>query len=162
VKENKKMTMTFDRVHAVYNLLADVAAHLDREAWDAFLGCCSDDFHYQVTAFSPDLGTDMVWLEHDVKELKEMFSMIPKHVRMRGGLRRHVSQARITFTEDDEVEAASTVLLVHTADTGETKVIASGLYTDRIGFDEGQTPRLVSRHVALDTTTWNPGLHVPV
>lgn len=156
------MTMTFDRFHAVNNLLVDAALHLDSEAWDAFLGCCSDDFHYQVMAFSPDLGTDMVWLDHDVKELKEMFSMIPKHVRMRGGLRRHVSQARITPTEGDAVEVSSRVLLVHTAESGETNVIASGLYTDRIGFDESQTPRLATRHVALDTITWNPGLHVPV
>ncbi|WP_210880103.1 nuclear transport factor 2 family protein [Roseovarius autotrophicus] len=156
------MTMTFDRVHAVHNLLADVALSLDREAWDAFLGCCSDDFHYQVTAFSPDLGTDMVWLDHVVTELKEMFSMIPRHVRMRGGLRRHVSQARITPADGNTVEATSTLLLVHTAESGETKVIASGLYIDRIGFDEGETPRLASRHVALDTIIWNPGLHVPV
>ncbi len=156
------MTMTFDRAHAVYNLLADIALHLDDEAWDAFLGCCSDDFHYQVMAFSADLGTDMVWLDHDMTELKEMFSMIPKHVRMRGALRRHVSQARIMPLDGDAVEAVSTVLLVHTAESGETALIASGRYLDRIAFDARDTPQLVSRHVALDTITWNPGLHVPV
>ena len=156
------MNMTYERAHRVHNLLANVASHLDAEQWDDFLACCHSDFHYKATAFSADLGTDMVWLEHDVTELKEMFSMIPKHVRMRGVLRRHVSPARITFTEDDEVEAASTVLLVHTADTGETKLIASARYNDRIRFDDADRPGLASRHVAFDTVTWNPGLHVPV
>jgi len=156
------MSLAFEHAQAAHNLLADVASHLDAEQWDDFLTCCNGEFQYKVTAFSAALGADMVWLEHDVKELKEMFSMIPKHVRMRGVLRRHVSPARITLIDGGEVSAASTVLLVHTAESGETKVIASGRYFDRIAFDAPDTPHLVSRHVALDTITWNPGLHVPV
>lgn len=150
-----------EKSEAVRNLLVDVAMRLDSEDFAGFLSHCADDFHYEATADSADLGVEMSWLEHDVQGLREMFAMIPKHVRMRGRITRHLSLSRITKGETD-ASATTSVMLVHTTETGESKLIASGRYHDTIVFDGAGMALLANRRVALDTITWSPGLHVPI
>lgn len=153
--------MTQAQVDTVRNALADIAISLDIEDFEGFLDRCTEDFRYEVIAHSPDLGTEMRWLEHDAKELREVFAMIPKHVTMRGKILRHVSLARIVENEVG-ASATSSVLIAHTTETGESRLIACGRYHDEFVFDEAGSALLAARQVALDTVMWSPGLHVPV
>ena len=56
---------------------------LDEELYEDFLSLCDADFHYQVSAFSPELGKEMVWLDHDYKEIRNLMLLIHQHVRMK-------------------------------------------------------------------------------
>lgn len=157
-----RVMLPADRAEAVRNLLADAAMRLDREDWDGFLSLCDDRFHYEVVADSADLGMEMRWLDHSRAELLDMFRMIPKHVRMSGRLARHVATGLVAPGHDGGAEAISAVMLVHTAPGGESRLIASGRYHDRVAFADSGTACLAARRVELDTVTWSPGLHVPV
>lgn len=152
----------YERAEVSRTFICQMAAWLDEENFEGFLDACDPEVRYEAVAYSPDLGEEMRWLDHDLKGLKDMVDMIPKHVRMSGRLCRHLSMARIGCEAENTVIAEYTFLLVHTADSGESQLIASGRYRDRICFRASHTPRLMQRCVRLDTTRWSPGLHVPL
>lgn len=137
------------------------AVKLDAEDFKAFLRRCADDFRYTIKAYSPELGQDMTWLDHDRKGMSDLFAMLPQHVRMKGRFKRHVSVYSIDRDADDRVRAHSSVLLVYTDPDGSSKLFAAGHYEDVID-TSGQTPRLRERVVRLETRDLSPGMHVPV
>ncbi len=38
---------------------------LDEEDFAGYLDLCAVDFHYRITAHSPELRKEMIWLDHD-------------------------------------------------------------------------------------------------
>jgi len=156
------MSPTLEIRENVRELLARVAVNLDDEAFDAFLVDCSADFTYRVVAHSPELGQDMVWLDHDLSELKAMLKMVPQHVRMAGRLVRHLSSASIRSVADDCAEATTRMLLVHTDPEGISRLLAVGSCIDTVAIGDRGAVKLTQREVRLDTRDWSPGLHVPI
>jgi methanesulfonate monooxygenase small subunit len=147
---------------AIHRLIFNSAVKLDAESYKAFLALCTEDFHYSVVVYSPDLGKDMCWLEHGRKGMQDLFAMIPQHVRLKGRFRRHVS---VYFVDADSAGATATVvssvMLIHTDQAGVSKLFAAGQYEDTVSL-LGDTPRLHKRVVRLDTRDLSPGIHIPV
>ncbi len=134
---------------------------LDAEDFKGFLEVCGDTFSYKISAYSPELGQDMIWLEHDRKEMEGLFEMLPKHVRMPGKFKRHVSIYSIDESGGDRAQVVSSLLVVHTDPHGASTLFAAGQYTDLV--DTAQpSPRLLEREVRLDTRVLGPGVHVPI
>ncbi|WP_151446119.1 aromatic-ring-hydroxylating dioxygenase subunit beta [Lacisediminimonas profundi] len=133
---------------------------LDQEDFKGFLRTCAPDFSYQITAFSPEIGKDMVWLKHDRQGMQGLFAMLPQHVRMKGRFKRHISIYRIG-NEDGCARVLSSVLLIHTDIEGTSTLFAAGQYEDIIDVS-GPTPLLTSREVRLETRSLGPGMHIPV
>lgn len=156
------MNPTLEIRENLRELLARVAMNLDDEAFDAFLADCNADFTYRVVAHSPELGLDMVWLDHDLTELKAMLKMVPQHVRMAGRLVRHLSTATIRAVGDSCAEATARMLLVHTDPEGISRLLAVGTCVDTVAIGDPGALKLTQREVRLDTRDWNPGLHVPI
>lgn len=134
---------------------------LDAEDFKGFLRLCGDDFNYRICAHSPEIGKDMIWLEHDRQGLQGLFAMLPQHVRMRGRFKRHVSIYSIDRSEQDRARVLSSLLLVHTDDHGVSRLFAAGQYHDVVATARSE-PRLVEREVRLETRDLGPGMHVPV
>lgn len=147
---------------AIQRLIYTITSHLDAESYKAFLTLCTDDFHYSVVTHSPDLGKDMCWLEHGRNGMRDMLSMIAKHVRLKGVFKRHVNVYFVDpGTEDGTAFVQSSVLLIHTDLNGVSKLFAAARYEDTIDI-RGEAPRLRKRLVRLDTRDLSPGIHVPI
>ena len=146
---------------AIAQLIYSAALKLDAEDFSGFLSQCDDEFRYSIRTYSPELGQDMVWLEHGLKGMQDLFVMLPQHVRMKGRFKRHVSIYSIDKDDDGHVRANSSVLLVHTDIEGRSKLFAAGQYDDIIEA-EGETPCFLERTVRLETRDLGPGMHIPV
>ncbi len=57
------------------------ALYLDEGRFGEFLDLTSEDFHYVVEAYSPELKKGMTWLEHDRAGLAALIELLPKHHR---------------------------------------------------------------------------------
>ena len=147
---------------AIREFVAHTCLLLDDEDFDGFLQQCLPDFTYQIVAHSPELPQPMVWLDHDCIGLRELFAMVPKHVRMQGTICRHVSVYRIKALADGRSEVLSRLIALHTDPEGASRVIAVGKYLDVVDSRADCEPKLSARRVELETRTWSPGLHVPV
>ena len=132
---------------------------LDSENFAGFLDMCSDSFSYRISAYSPELGCDMIWLEHDRKELQGLFDMLPKHVRMPGKFRRHVSVYTVEGDGKGHANVMSSLMVLYTDLDGASTLFAAGQYTDVIDTSE-PILRLLEREVRLDTRILGPGVHV--
>jgi methanesulfonate monooxygenase small subunit len=146
---------------AIARLIYGAALKLDAEDFKGFMRQCGDEFRYSIRAYSPELGQEMVWLEHGRKGMQDLFAMLPQHVRMKGRFKRHVSVYSVDKDDDGRARAHSSVLLVHTDPEGNSKLFAAGQYEDVIE-TAGETPRFLERVVRLETRDLGPGVHVPV
>jgi methanesulfonate monooxygenase small subunit len=146
---------------AIQRLIYSAALKLDAEDFKGFMRECGDEFKYSIRAYSPELGQDMVWLEHGRKGMQDLFAMLPQHVRIKGRFKRHVSVYFVDRIDDGRANAHSSVLLVHTDPEGRSTLFAAGQYEDVIE-TTGETPRLLERVVRLETRDLGPGVHVPV
>jgi methanesulfonate monooxygenase small subunit len=146
---------------AISRLIYGAALQLDEEDFKGFLKKCGPLFSYRICTYSPELGKEMIWLDHDRESMKSLFSMLPKHVRMKGMFKRHVSIYRVDYNDDSQANVLSSVMVVHTDQDGISKLFAVGQYNDVIDVS-GEEPQLIERVVRLDTRDLGPGMHVPV
>jgi methanesulfonate monooxygenase small subunit len=134
---------------------------MDDEKFEEYLALCAEDYRYKVTAYSPELRKDMVWLEQSRDDLVSMFEMIPEHVKPEGRFTRHAQVYGVTPNgSPDTLNVTSTLTVYFTTDRGETKVFAIGRYYDVIDTSSG-TPRLKAREVRLETRSLGTGSQIP-
>jgi methanesulfonate monooxygenase small subunit len=135
---------------------------LDDSDWDAYLGLCTEDFTYRITAFSPELRKNMVWLEQDCAGMTNLFENLENHVTLKGRFLRHVNVALIECDEEHGVgRAISTFFVIHTGLDGVSTMFAVGRYNDTIDIS-GNRPLLHTREVTLDTRDLGGGTHFPI
>ena len=54
---------------AVKDLIYQSCLVMDDERFDEYLALCTEDYQYKVTAYSPELRKEMVWLEQSRTDL---------------------------------------------------------------------------------------------
>lgn len=151
------MTITNETVRA---LIGRTCLMLDDEDFTTFLTCCTDGFAYRVTTYSPELGKEMVWLEHDRKGYEALVNMLPKHIRLQGRFTRQAVVYDVA-QHGDSAAVTSQLTVVHTNLDGESRLLLAGRYIDKI-VDGPAGPLLESREVRLDTRVLGPGVHTPI
>ncbi len=135
---------------------------LDSKEFDRYLDLCADGFHYRITAYSPEIGKEMTWLEHDKQGLKLLFNNLPKHNSDHSPLTRHA----IVYTVDhdeakQQAKVVSALQVFRTAlDGGATELFAVGRLADVVSVN-GDGMKLLEREVKLDTRMLGIGNHVP-
>lgn len=146
----------------IRELIARSCMALDRNDFQAFLNFCDSAFTYRITAYSPEIRRDMLWLEKDKAGLKELIDMLPKQNMDRTPLTRHVSLYTVDVDEASNTANVISALQVYRTETdgGVTGLVAVGKYLDKVALSGGQ-PKLVSREVRLDTRMLGCGYHVP-
>jgi methanesulfonate monooxygenase small subunit len=146
---------------AVKDVIYQSCLAMDDEKFDEYLALCAEDYRYKVTAYSPELRKDMVWLEQSRDDLVSMFEMIPEHVKPEGRFTRHAQVYGVTPNgSPDTLNVTSTLTVYFTTDRGETKVFAIGRYYDVVDTSSG-TPRLKAREVRLETRSLGTGSQIP-
>lgn len=136
---------------------------LDDKDFKGYLNFCDPDFRYSITAHSPEIRKDMIWLEHDKKGMESLFNNLPRHNSDHSPLTRHATV--YTVDVDDVKKQAKVVSAIQvfktTLDGGVTELFAVGKYIDTVNLD-GASPKLLSRVVKLDTRMLGIGYHIPL
>ena len=150
-----------DRI-AIEELVYRSCLALDAMDYKGYLSLCDDSFRYTVMALSPEIRKDMVWLDHDKKEMTLLFNNLPRHNSDQSPLARHANVYTVETATDGKSAAVVSALQVYktTLDGGATELFAIGRYLDTVSL-EGDAPRLAKRIVRLETRQFGFGYHVP-
>ena len=147
---------------AVAEVVYRVSMLLDSSDFAGFMAQCDDSFHYRITAFSPEIRKEMTWLEHDHAGMQLLFKNLPKHNSDKSLLTRYPTVYTVAFNDDGtRADIASGIQVFRTTlDGGATELFAVGKMFDQILLDAAG-PRLLDRHIKLDTRMFGIGFHIP-
>lgn len=148
---------------AIRELVARTCLALEGNDYPGYLKLCDSEFRYRITAYSPEIRKEMVWLEKDKKGMKDLLDLLPKQNMDRTPLTRHFSIFTVErIAGDDRIKVTSALQLFRTEmQGGETSLVAVGKYIDEIRLFEDGSAALVDREVRLDTRMLGKGYHVP-
>jgi methanesulfonate monooxygenase subunit beta len=153
--------MTTNRAE-VEELVYDSCMLLDSKDFEGFMGLCDPRFEYRLTAFSPEIRREMTWLDHDRAEMQDLFRTLPKHNTDPSPLTRNAVVYKVSV--DAAAQRATVVSALQVfrtaASGGATQLFAIGKYHDTVSL-EGERPKLLARHVRLDTRDLGWGHHIP-
>ena len=133
---------------------------LDRRQYNDYLELFSTDMRYRVVTYSPELRKEMVWLDHDLGEMKHLFKMLPQHVTLKGEFFRHATVYEITRSKGN-CRVVTSLMLIYTGLDGISQLMAVGYYQDQIREEDGRL-FIERRDVQLETRDLGPGLHTPL
>lgn len=147
---------------AIEELVYRSCLALDAKNFKAYLDLCDGAFRYTITAFSPEIRKDMVWLDHDRPEMELLFNNLPRHISDHSPLTRHAIVYTVDYAlEQGEANVVSALQVFRTTlDGGATELFAVGRYLDTVKVD-GASPKLVRRIVKLETRQFGFGNHIP-
>jgi methanesulfonate monooxygenase small subunit len=133
---------------------------LDDRDFKAFLDLCDDGFRYKVTAYSPEIRKEMVWLDHDKKGMENLFTQLPRHNSDHSPLTRHATVYTVKV-DGTQAEVVSALQVFRTAlDGGATEIYSVARLIDTVKLD-GSAPKLAQRVVKMETRQLGFGSHVP-
>lgn len=146
----------------VEELVYESCMLLDAKNFAGFLDICEKDFEYKLTAYSPEIRNDMIWLDHDRAEMEDLFKTLPRHNTDPSPLTRNAVVYKVAI--DAAAQRASVISALQVFKTaasgGVSQLLAIGKYHDTVSL-EGERPRLLARHVKLDTRDLGWGHHIP-
>ena len=147
---------------AVEELVYQSCLLLDDKNYKGYLDLCSEQFRYTITAHSPEIRKDMIWLDHDKAGMQTLLTQLPRHNSDRSPLTRHANAYTVGFDQSKKEAQVISVLQVFKTDLdgGATALFAVGKYLDSVVLD-GDKPKLAKRVVKLDTRMLGIGYHIP-
>ncbi len=151
-----------DDRHAISELICNSCTTLDDKQFSAYLELCDPAFNYKITAYSPEIRKDMIWLEQDKAGMQSLFANLPKHNSDQSPLTRHVSV--YTVRQDaaaGQAQVVSALQVFKTSlDGGTTELFAVGKLHDLVRLGDAG-PKLLAREVRLQTRMLGFGYHIP-
>lgn len=146
----------------VEELVYRTALKLDASDFTGFMALCDQKLHYQITAYSPEIRKDMIWLEHDFAGIQLLFRNLPKHNSDRSLLSRNVNVYTVDWSNEGKLADVVSSLQVYrtTNDGGATALFAIGKMFDKVVLGD-QGARLLDRQIKLDTRMFGIGFHIP-
>ena len=133
---------------------------LDDRDFKGFLALCDPGFRYKVTAYSPEIRKDMVWLDHDKAGMETLFTQLPRHNSDHSPLTRHATVYTVK-TNGKSAEVVSALQVFRTQlDGGATELYAVARLLDTVKLD-GDSPKLAQRTVRIETRQLGFGSHIP-
>ena len=146
----------------VEELVYDTCMLLDAKNFTGYLEHCDPQFEYKLSAYSPEIKREMTWLDHSRAEMEELFGTLPKHNTDPSPLTRSAVVYKVSVDENARRASVISGLQVFRTEIngGVTQLFAIGKYFDTVALD-GDAPRLLARHVKLDTRDLGWGHHIP-
>ncbi|HEY9531909.1 MAG TPA: nuclear transport factor 2 family protein [Burkholderiales bacterium] len=149
-----------ERRQEIEELVYRTCLALDDRDFKAFLDLCDDGFRYKVTAYSPEIRKEMVWLDHDKKGMETLFTQLPRHNSDHSPLTRHATVYTVKV-DGTQAEVVSALQVFRTAlDGGATEIYSVARLIDTVKLD-GSAPKLAQRVVKMETRQLGFGSHVP-
>src|SRR5256885_635995 len=123
---------------------------LDDRDFKGFFELCDPGFRYKVTAYSPEIRKELVWLDHDRKGMETLFTNLPRRNSDHAPLTRHATVYTVKV-DGGQAEVVSALQVFRTAlDGGATELFAVARLIDTIKLDGG-SPKLAARVVQMGT-----------
>jgi methanesulfonate monooxygenase subunit beta len=135
---------------------------MDEKDFEGYLELCDASFRYSISAYSPEIRKEMVWLEHDRDGMKTLFANLPKHNSDHSPLSRHATVYLVEEQDGGSKAKVTSALQVFrtSLDGGATELFAVGKMIDIVAnHDDG--PKMLSRNIRLDTRMLGFGYHIP-
>ena len=135
---------------------------LDAKAFADFFALCDETFNYKITAHSPEIRKDMIFLEHDRSGLQTLITNLPKHNSDHSPICRHINVYTVDIAPDGKSAQVVSGLQVYktTIDGGFTELFAVGKIYDTVKLTSGKA-MLADRRIHLDTRMLGIGYHIP-
>ena len=134
---------------------------LDQDDYAGYLALCTEEMRYQITYHSPEIGKDVILMNHHKAGLVALFETLPDHIKLPGELMRHASVYEIARTRNGTVaEVTPSLVPLRTDPEGLSHVFAAGHYFDTIDVN-GSVPMLSRRILRLQTRDIGIGTEVP-
>jgi methanesulfonate monooxygenase small subunit len=135
---------------------------LDEKNFKGYLDLCDPEFRYTISAYSPEINKEMIWLDHDKAGIQTLFNNLPRHNSDHSSLTRHATV--YTVAVDDarkEAQVVSGLQVFKTSlDGGVTELFGVGKLYDTVRLNE-DSAKLLRRNVRLDTRMLGIGYHIP-
>ncbi len=147
---------------AIEELIYKSCLVMDAKDFAGYLELCDTAFHYVITAYSPEIRKEMIWLEHDREGMKTLFANLPKHNSDHSPLSRHATVYLVEEQDAGRKAKVTSALQVFktSLDGGVTELFAVGKMIDMVQMhDDG--PKLLDRNVRLETRMLGGGYHIP-
>ncbi len=147
---------------AIEELVYRSCLALNEKNFKGYLDLCETDYRYSITAHSPEIRKDMIWLDHDKAGLQTLFTNLPRHNSDHSPLTRHANVYTVEVDAAREQAAVVSALQIFRTDLdgGATALYAIGLYVDTVRLSAGGL-KLLKRVVKLDTRQLGIGYHIP-
>ena len=134
---------------------------LDQDDYSGYLALCAEEMRYQITCYSPEIGKDVILMNHNKAGLAALFETLPDHIKLPGELMRHASVYEIARTPNGTMaEVTTSLVTIRTDPEGLSHVFAAGHYFDTIEVN-GPVPMLSRRNLRLQTRDIGIGIEVP-
>lgn len=135
---------------------------LDENDFTGYLDLCDEQFRYTITAHSPEIRKEMIWLDHDKKGMQTLLTQLPRHNSDHSPLTRHATVFKIDVDEARKEANVVSALQVYKTELegGATSLFAVGKYLDTVKLNGGK-PTLIKRVVKLNTRMLGIGYHIP-
>jgi len=156
--------------YAIHEAICKACLYKDDMEWQKWLDLCDDDFEYAITAYSPEISSDMTYLSGNRAEMLTMMEMLPKHNTDHSPLRRHCTVYSVDIDESANTATAISSFVVYQTlldgmnshvDAGESKVFVVGRYVDSFRIS-GDQIKFTARQARLDTRRLDKGSHYPI
>jgi 3-phenylpropionate/cinnamic acid dioxygenase small subunit len=144
----------------IRDVILTTAQALDEGDMAVWLDQLSDDGVYEITAFGPEIKSDMVWWHSSRIELVKILYEVEGHIRD-AGIRRHlVTPISITLC-GWQADALSHFSIIRTTPAGDSGVYAAGRYEDKLINQNGKWKYALHK-VVLDTRMFETFTHIPL
>jgi len=134
---------------------------LDDLQFAEYLALCAPDYHYLISAYSPEIRKEMIWLEESGDSLKLLFDNLPKHNSDHSRLTRLGNVYLVSKAAANEWKALTFLQVFRTTlDGGATELFAVCKVHDKITkLDEKF--KLLDREIKMETRMFGFGHHIP-
>ena len=135
---------------------------LDEKKFNEFLDLCAEDFHYTITAYSPEVRAEMTWMDEDKASMRRTLDVLQRHNSDHSPLSRHATVYTVDYDESEKQASVVSALQVFktSLDGGVTQLFAVAKLYDIIRVN-GAGARFVRRNVKLETRMLGIGSHIP-
>jgi len=157
-------------IEQIKDVIYQSCLYQDDLDWSSWLGLCSDDYHYAIRAFSPEIRADMEYMGGGLEYMKSLTEMLPKHNTDNSPLKRHCTVYKVEIADDGKSASATSSFVVYQTmldginshvDAGESRLFLVGRYNDKFQISDGGV-KFSDREVRLDTRRLDKGSHWPI
>jgi len=159
-----------DAANLVRDTIYRATIMLDDQRFEDWLELCDESFHYAIKSWSPEINSDMTYLQGSHKDMAALIRLLPKHNTDHSPLRRHTSVYTVDMASDGQTAKTVSSVVVYQnlldgtnshIDAGESRLFLVGKYYDTLRVADG-TAKFLKREVRLDNRRLDKGSHWPI
>ena len=124
--------------------------------------CATTSFRYTITAHSPEIRKDMIWLDHDKPGMQLLFNNLPRHNSDHSPLTRHATVYTVELASDGKrPRSCPRCRCSRPRSTAARRSSSRSGATSTPSASTARRPSSLKRVVRLETRQFGFGYHIP-